>query len=208
MQGLYAGGERCQGSDGIEPQFAPDQGLPDRFHAAPPYTGFMDRESEAAERPWAPNERYMQMALQQARRAADEGEVPVGAVIVHEHQLIGKAYNQMELLKDPTAHAEILAITQAASALGDWRLENTVLYVTKEPCPMCAGAIVQARIPVVVWGLTDSQRGGAVSLFNQFDNPALNHRVHYVPGFLEEEARSMFQHFFKLRRAENKQRDN
>ncbi len=138
----------------------------------------------------------MRMALQQARQAAEADEVPVGAVIVHGSTLIAKAHNQVELLKDPTAHAEILAITQAASALGDWRLEDTVLYVTKEPCPMCAGAIVQARIPIVVWGLTDPKRGGAVSLFNVFNNPALNHRVHAVPGFLEEEARALIQSFF------------
>ncbi|HPA79124.1 MAG TPA: nucleoside deaminase, partial [Kiritimatiellia bacterium] len=107
---------------------------------------------------------YMRMALRQAEAAAEAGEVPVGAVIVHNGEVIGRAHNQVELLKDPTAHAEILAITQAAQALGDWRLLDTVLYVTKEPCPMCAGAIMLARIPKVIWGVDDPQRGGAVSV--------------------------------------------
>jgi len=151
---------------------------------------------------WAPSERLMRMALQQAQCAADEGEVPVGAVIVQGQRLVAKAYNQMELLKDPTAHAEILAITQAAAALEDWRLEETVMYVSKEPCPMCAGAIVQARIPIVVWALTDPQRGGAMSLFNMFENPALNHQVQWVSGFLEEDAKKMFQGFFRELREE------
>ena len=142
----------------------------------------------------------MHLALRQAAEAAEEGEVPVGAVILHGTTLIAKAHNQVEQLKDPTAHAEILAITQAAAALGDWRLEDTVMYVTKEPCTMCAGAIIQARIPVVVWGMTDPQRGGAVSLFNVFDHPALNHRVHYIPECLAEESMVMVKRFFQERR--------
>ena len=149
---------------------------------------------------WQPDERQMRTALRQAVRAAEAGEVPVGAVILHGTRLVAQAHNQVETLKDPTAHAEILAITQAAAALGDWRLENTVLYVTKEPCPMCAGAIVQARIPIVVWGMTDPLRGGACSLLNVFDNPALNHRVHFVPGVLEEECKALVQSFFRERR--------
>ena len=142
----------------------------------------------------------MHIALRQAAEAAEEGEVPVGAVILHGATLIAKAHNQVEQLKDPTAHAEILAITQAAAALGDWRLEDTVMYVTKEPCTMCAGAIIQARIPVVVWGMTDPQRGGAISLFNVFDHPALNHRVRYIPGCLAEESMVMVKRFFRERR--------
>lgn len=149
---------------------------------------------------WAPDERYMHMALKQAMEAAAAGEVPIGAVIVHGAALVGKAHNQVETLKDPTAHAEVLAITQAAAALGDWRLSDTVLYVTKEPCPMCAGAIVQARIPVVVWGMTDPARGGACSLLNIFDNQALNHRVRYYTGLLEPECREIVQAFFETRR--------
>lgn len=150
---------------------------------------------------WQPEERWMRAALRQAVLAAEAGEVPVGAVIVHGARVLAQAFNQVETLKDPTAHAEILAITQAAAALGDWRLAGTVLYVTKEPCPMCAGAIVQARIPVVVWGMTDPLRGGACSLFNLFDNPALNHRVRAIPGLLEDACRSLIQGFFRERRS-------
>ncbi len=142
----------------------------------------------------------MHLALRQAQEAAEDGEVPVGAVIVHGTSLIAKAHNQVERLKDPTAHAEMTAITQAAAALGDWRLPDTVLYVTKEPCPMCAGAIVQARIPVVVWGMTDPARGGARSLFPICDHPNLNHRVACFEGVLGKECSSMVQAFFKLRR--------
>ena len=150
----------------------------------------------------SPHERYMRLALRQARQAAEREEVPVGAVIVRQGALIGQAHNQVEMLKDPTAHAEILAITQAASALGDWRLTESVLYVTKEPCPMCAGAIVLARIPLVVWGVSDPGRGGAVSLFNIFQNPRLNHRVEHVAGVLEEECKALLSGFFKKHREE------
>lgn len=144
----------------------------------------------------------MRMAIRQAARAAESGEVPIGAVITHAGRVVAQAHNQVELLKDPTAHAEILAITQAANALGDWRLNGTVLYVTKEPCPMCAGAIVQARIPLVVWGASDPQRGG-LSLFRILDHPALNHRCDVAPGFLEPECRELLQHFFRQRRTES-----
>lgn len=146
------------------------------------------------------HEKFMRLAFKQARLAADEGEVPVGAVIAQGGKLLGQAHNQVEKLKDPTAHAEMIAITQAASALGDWRLDGTVLYVTKEPCPMCAGAIVLARIPLVVWAMSDPLRGGAVSLFNILQNPALNHRTEVVSGVLEEEGRELMQGFFKDRR--------
>lgn len=151
-----------------------------------------------------PDIRYMRMALRQATLAEEAGEVPVGAIIVQAGgAIIGQAHNSTELLKDPTAHAEILAITQAASALGDWRLEKTTLYVTKEPCPMCAGAIVSARIPRVVWGMTDPQRGGAVSRFRILQDEQLNHRAECVPGILEEECRELVQRFFKERRAKS-----
>ncbi|MFH0878642.1 MAG: nucleoside deaminase, partial [Lentisphaerota bacterium] len=146
------------------------------------------------------HEKYMQMALRQAMIAADAGEVPVGAVIVQGGQLIGKAHNQVETLKDPTAHAEIIAITQAASAVGDWRLTDAVLYVTKEPCPMCAGAIVLARIPLVVWSVTDPLRGGAVSRFNIFQDNNLNHRPEFLSGILEKDCKALLQGFFKARR--------
>lgn len=144
----------------------------------------------------------MRMALRQAQRAAEEKEVPVGAVIERGGHLVAQAHNQVELLKDPTAHAEILAITQAAAAVGDWRLSDCVLYVTKEPCPMCAGAIVLARIPMVVWGMTDPQRGGAVSAFRIFQSDGLNHRVDYFAGFLEDECSRIVKDFFKALRAE------
>ncbi len=149
----------------------------------------------------ATHERFMRMALGQAREAAEEGEVPVGAVIVHEGHLVAKARNQTETLKDATAHAEILAITQAASAVGDWRLAGCTLYVTKEPCVMCAGAIVLARIPHVVWGMTDPLRGGAVSLFQVFQQADLNHRCAHIAGILEPECREVMQSFFRTRRA-------
>ncbi len=145
--------------------------------------------------------RYMRMALQQAQNAYEKGEVPVGAVILHEGRIVGRAHNQVELLKDPTAHAEIIAITQAASALGDWRLNRTTLYVTKEPCPMCAGAIVAARINRVVWGVDDPLRGGAVSKFGILQHADLNHEVTFQGGILKEECLSLIQSFFKARRA-------
>ncbi len=148
------------------------------------------------------DERWMQAALKEAQAAARDGEVPVGAILVEGGRVLGRSGNQVERLRDPTAHAEILAITQAASARGDWRLNGTTLYVTKEPCPMCAGAIVHARITRVVWGVTDPLRGGAVSLCNLFQNPALNHRVAFEAGVLEAECRDLLQSFFQKRRAE------
>lgn len=148
------------------------------------------------------HEQYMRMALQQAERAADAGEVPTGCIIVRVlpdreiPELVGKAHNQVEMLKDPTAHAEMIAITQAATAVGDWRLEQTVLYVTKEPCSMCAGAIVLARIPLVVFGVADPLRGGA-SVFNILNHPQLNHRCDVVSGILEAECHALLRDFFR-----------
>ena len=150
------------------------------------------------------HEARMRMALRQARRAAEEGEVPVGAVIFNSGELAGQAWNQTRTLKDPTAHAEILAITQAASAAGDWRLTDSILYVTKEPCPMCAGAIVLARIPLVVWGMSDPLRGGAVSRFQILQSAELNHRAEVLSGVLEDECSALIKEFFKKRRLENK----
>ncbi len=160
----------------------------------------MDPTPETADAEHADHARFMRLALKQAGLAADRDEVPVGAVILHQGRLIGQAHNQVELLKDPTAHAEMIAITQAASALGDWRLTDTVLYVTKEPCPMCAGAIVLARVPLVVWGMPDPLRGGAVSVFNILQSSGLNHRADYIAGVLEEECRELMQGFFRKRR--------
>ncbi|MFA5687552.1 MAG: tRNA adenosine(34) deaminase TadA [Kiritimatiellales bacterium] len=144
---------------------------------------------------------YMRMALREAERAAEAGEVPCGALIVRNGEILGKAHNQTELLKDPTAHAEILAITQAAAAVENWRLTDSVLYVTKEPCPMCAGAIVLARIKKVVWGVDDPKRGGARSKFEILDHADLNHRVEIETGVLAGECRSLLQDFFRMRRA-------
>jgi tRNA(adenine34) deaminase len=147
-----------------------------------------------------PHELLMRLALKQAAIAASRGEVPIGAVIVRGGKLVGQAHNQVEMLKDPTAHAEMIAITQAASAVGDWRLTDCILYVTKEPCPMCAGAIVHARIPLVVWGMTDPQRGGCVSLFKILQNGELNHRADYLAGVIEDECKGLMQEFFRKRR--------
>jgi len=150
----------------------------------------------------------MRMALRQAAAAMQDDEVPTGCVIINADPgrnaaaglLLGSAHNQVEGLKDPTAHAEILAITQAAAALGDWRLQDTAMYVTKEPCAMCAGAIVLARIPLVVFGATDRRRGGAVSVFNILDNESLNHRCRVIGGVLEEECAALLKDFFAARR--------
>lgn len=153
----------------------------------------------------AVHEARMRIALRQAKMAAEAGEVPVGAVIYSGGELAGKAWNQTRLLKDPTAHAEMLAITQAAAAAGDWRLTDSILYVTKEPCPMCAGAIVLARIPLVVWGMSDPLRGGAVSRFRILQTEELNHRAEVLSGVLEEECAALVRDFFRRRRAENRE---
>ena len=152
----------------------------------------------------AVHEARMRLALRQAKLAAEAGEVPVGAVIYNSGELAGQAWNQTRLLKDPTAHAEMVAITQAASAAGDWRLTDSILYVTKEPCPMCAGAIVLARIPLVVWGMSDPLRGGAVSRFQILQSAELNHRAEVLAGVLEDECSALIKEFFKKRRLENK----
>lgn len=152
----------------------------------------------------AVHEARMRLALRQANMAAAAGEVPVGAVVFNGGALAGQAWNQTRTLKDPTAHAEIIAITQAASAAGDWRLTDSILYVTKEPCPMCAGAIVLARIPLVVWGMNDPLRGGAVSRFQILQSAELNHRAEVISGVLEEECTALMKDFFKKRRLENK----
>ncbi len=144
-----------------------------------------------------PDEFYMDMAMREAHRAGQAGEVPVGAVLVHpERGIVGKAHNQVETLKDATAHAEILAITQASASLEDWRLEDCTLYVTKEPCPMCAGAIVFSRVRRVVWGLTDTKRGGE-SRFGILTSPDTYHRPELLSGWMEEPCKQQFLGFFK-----------
>jgi tRNA(adenine34) deaminase len=149
---------------------------------------------------------YMRMALREAEQAAAEGEVPCGAVIVLNGAVIGKAHNQTEMLNDPTAHAEILAITQATQAVGNWRLIDAVMYVTKEPCPMCAGALVLSRVNKVVWGMTDPVRGGAVSKFNILNEADLNHAVEIETGVMEADCKAVMQGFFQDLRQRSKER--
>ena len=146
------------------------------------------------------HEHYMKLALQEAERALDADEVPVGAVIVHEGRVIGSAHNQREQLHDPTAHAEMIAITQAAEARQSWRLDECTLYVTLEPCPMCAGAILQARIPVVVYGATDPKAGAVHTLYRLLDDPRLNHRCLIVSGVLAEPCGAILTRFFQKQR--------
>lgn len=146
------------------------------------------------------HEHYMRLALEQARAALDEDEVPIGAVIVQGERVIAAAHNQREQLSDPTAHAEIIAITQAAAALSDWRLEGCTLYVTLEPCIMCSGAILQARIPVVVYGATDPKAGAVHSLFHLLADNRLNHRSQVVPGVLAGECGEILSRFFQEQR--------
>ncbi len=146
------------------------------------------------------HEHFMRLALEQAQQAFAEDEVPVGAVIVHEGRLIGAAYNQRESLHDPTAHAEMIAITQAAEARQSWRLDGCTLYVTLEPCPMCAGAILQARLPTVVYGATDPKAGAVHTLYRLLDDPRLNHRSLAVSGILADECGEILTRFFRKQR--------
>jgi tRNA(adenine34) deaminase len=148
------------------------------------------------------DEHFMREALRQAQKACDAGEVPVGAVVVRSGKIIGRAYNQVELLKDATAHAEMLALTQAEAAVGDWRLTDCGLYVTKEPCPMCAGALVHTRIRRLVFGCTDPSAGAAGSVINLLQMPGFNHRCDIVSGVLQDECAVILQNFFRKRREE------
>lgn len=148
-----------------------------------------------------PHERGMELALKEARAALEHKDVPVGAVIIApDDSVIGRAHNQRELLNDPTAHAEMVAITQAASALGSWRLEGTRLYVTLEPCTMCAGAIVLARIPLVVFGAHDPKAGAVGSLYNILQEERLNHRADVIGGIRERECGDLLREFFREKR--------
>jgi len=143
----------------------------------------------------------MQMALKQAQMAFEQGEVPIGAVVVHNGQVIAEAHNEKEQRKDPTAHAEVLVIQKAAKVLGSWRLTDATLYVTLEPCPMCAGAIVQSRLKQLVYGAADLKGGATGSVMNVLDYTLWNHRVDIVAGVLEEECSNILKTFFKrLRR--------
>ena len=147
---------------------------------------------------------FMGEALRQAARAYEAEEVPVGAVIVRAGRIIARAWNQVELLKDATAHAEMLALTQAQEAVGDWRLTDCTLYVTKEPCPMCAGAIVHTRLARVIFGAGDSKGGAAGGALNLLQFPTLNHRCEITSGVRAEECRALLQSFFAAKRATTK----
>jgi tRNA(adenine34) deaminase len=146
------------------------------------------------------HDEYMELALAEAALAADAGEAPVGAVIVRDGRVLASAHNEREALHDPTAHAEMIAITQAAAALGGWRLDGCTLYVTLEPCPMCAGAVVQARLPLVVYGAADPKAGAVRSLFRLVDDPRLNHRAEVIEGVLAERCGRILSDFFQRRR--------
>lgn len=145
---------------------------------------------------------FMEQALRQATRAFESEEVPVGAIIVRHGTIIARAFNQVELLRDATAHAEMLALTQAFAATDDWRLTDCDLYVTKEPCPMCAGAIVHSRIRRVIFGCRDPKAGGAGGLINLLQHPNLNHHCHLTPDVLGDESLSLLRSFFRMRRNE------
>ena len=146
------------------------------------------------------HERYMRLALEEAELALGEGEVPVGAVIVHENRVVAMAHNQRERLRDPTAHAEMIAITQAAESLHGWRLDGCTLYVTLEPCPMCAGAIIQARIPAVVYGAADPKAGAVHTLYRLLEDSRLNHNCLVVSGVLAEPCGEILTRFFQQQR--------
>jgi len=144
--------------------------------------------------------RYMREALELARRALESEDVPVGALVVRAGRVIGRGYNQREKLQDPTAHAEMLAITAAAQAVGHWRLEGCAMYVTLEPCAMCAGALVLARVERLVFGPFDEKAGACGSLYNIACDPRLNHRVEITAGVLAEPCAALLRQFFKRRR--------
>jgi tRNA(adenine34) deaminase len=149
----------------------------------------------------AEHERLMELAIERAREAERHGDVPIGAVIAREGEPLAAAGNERELRRDPTAHAEILAIRAAAEALGGWRLPGTTLYVTLEPCAMCAGAIVLARIPTVVFGARDPKAGAAGSVLDVLAEPALNHRPAVIGGVREAECAALLRDFFSTRRS-------
>ena len=149
------------------------------------------------------DEKFMRVAIEAAKIAEDNGDVPIGAVIVHQNQIIGKAYNQREQLKDPTAHAEIIALTQAAAFRQSWRLDGCTMYVTLEPCPMCAGALVLSRMDRLVYGCDDPKAGACKSLYNIVQDERLNHRLEVTSGVLADQCSKLLQDFFQRRRTEN-----
>jgi tRNA(adenine34) deaminase len=144
---------------------------------------------------------YMQLALAEAEQARAAGEVPVGAVIVHGDRVVASAHNQREQLRDPTAHAEMIAITQAAESVGGWRLDGCRLYVTLEPCPMCAGAILQARISQLIYGAADPKAGAVESLYHLLSDSRLNHQTQFTSGILAIPCAKILTEFFRSQRA-------
>jgi tRNA(adenine34) deaminase len=154
------------------------------------------------------DEEWMQVAIGEARLAEAKGEVPVGAVVVHGERVIGRGHNERESSQDPTAHAEMIALRQAANELGSWRLIDTTLYVTLEPCPMCAGALVNARVPRVVWGCDDPKAGATKTLYTIGSDERLNHRFECVPGVLGDACSELLSEFFGAIRAKNNPRSS
>ena len=146
------------------------------------------------------DEYFMRLALREAERALEHDDVPIGCLVVHEGEVLGAGHNERELRQDPTAHAETLALREAARHAGSWRLLDTVLYVTLEPCAMCAGAIVLARVPRVVWGAPDPKAGAAGSVLDVLAEPRLNHRPHAAGGLLAEDSAALLRAFFAGRR--------
>ncbi len=146
------------------------------------------------------DEHFMRLALREASRAVEHDDIPVGAIVVHDGEVIGAGHNERELREDPTAHAEMIALRAAARALGSWRVLDSVLYVTLEPCAMCAGAIVLARIPRVVFGTTDPKAGASGSVLDVLAEPRLNHRPQVQSGLLADQCGDMLRAFFASRR--------
>ncbi len=164
----------------------------------------LPEDPDGPEEDFPGHEHFMRLALHEAERALAEDEVPVGAVIVDRGRVIAAAHNQREQLHDPTAHAEMIAITQAAEARRSWRLDDCVLYVTLEPCPMCAGAMVQARIRTVVYGAADPKAGAVDSLYRILSDPRLNHRAEVIAGVSAAECGEILSRFFRQKRRQGK----
>jgi tRNA(adenine34) deaminase len=156
------------------------------------------------EMPNKSDKEFMRIAIEAAKIAEENDDVPIGAVIIYQNQIIGKAYNQREQLKDPTAHAEIIALTQAAAFMESWRLNDCTIYVTLEPCPMCAGALVLARMKRLVYGCDDPKTGAVKSLYNIVQDQRLNHRLEVTSNVLAAECSELLQEFFQKRRTEKK----
>jgi len=164
-----------------------------------------DQITSAADATGGPDDEWhMRMAIDQAYIAEENGDVPIGCVIVYEGRPVAKAYNEREQLQDPTAHAEIIALTQAAEAVGSWRLHGCTVYVTLEPCPMCAGALVLARVDRLVYGCDDPKTGAVRSLYNIVQDPRLNHQIEVTAGVLAQACSEQLQAFFQRRRQEQR----